>query len=83
MALAKKMKRNGRPAWDDAVIRDRIMRRGADRRLSPDFPTRPRRGADRSSDAHPALSKLLLSEISQDMSLALDIEGAYGSLYRA
>jgi alkylation response protein AidB-like acyl-CoA dehydrogenase len=24
IALAKKMKRNGRPAWDDAVIRDRI-----------------------------------------------------------
>ena len=56
MALAKRMKRNGRPAWDDAVIRDRIMQLAVrDRRLSPDLPPRPRRGADRSSDAHPAV----------------------------
>jgi alkylation response protein AidB-like acyl-CoA dehydrogenase len=83
MALAKKMKRNGRPAWDDAVIRDRIMQLAV--RIEG-FRQTFRRARVAALTDHPMRiplsSKLLLSEISQDMSaLALDIEGAYGSLY--
>jgi alkylation response protein AidB-like acyl-CoA dehydrogenase len=83
MALAKKMKRNGKPAWDDAVIRDRIMQLAV--RIEG-FRQTFRRARVAALTDHPMRiplsSKLLLSEISQDMSaLALDIEGAYGSLY--
>jgi alkylation response protein AidB-like acyl-CoA dehydrogenase len=77
------MKRNGRPAWDDAVIRDRIAQlavrvegfRQAFRRTRvaalTDHPLRI-----------PLSSKLLLSEITQDIAAAaLEVEGAHASLY--
>ena len=83
IALARRMKRHGRPAWDDAVIRDRIMQiavrvegfRQAFRRTRvaalTDHPLRI-----------PLSSKLLLSEITQDLAAAaLEVEGAHASLY--
>ena len=81
--LAKRMKRNGKPAWQDPVLRDKIMKiltraegyRQTFRRarVEPltDHPMRI-----------PLQAKLLISELMQDAAaLALEIEGAYGSLY--
>jgi hypothetical protein len=81
--LAKKVRRWGRPAWDDPVLRDKIMQiivraeglRQTYRRVRvaslTDHPMRI-----------PLQAKLLISELVQDAAgVALEIEGAYASLY--
>ena len=81
--LAGRCERNGRPAAEDPMIRDRIMQQvireqgmAANQRRSrvPELQDHPMRLA--------LQNKLLMSEISQDTSgLAMEIEGAAASLY--
>jgi alkylation response protein AidB-like acyl-CoA dehydrogenase len=83
IALAKKMKRNGKPAWEDPVIRDRLMQLAV---RVEGFRQTFRRARVAGLTDHPMRiplsSKLLLSEITQDLgAAALEIEGAHGSLY--
>jgi alkylation response protein AidB-like acyl-CoA dehydrogenase len=83
VALAKRMKRNGKPAWDDPVLRDRIVQLGV---RVEGFRQTFRRARVAPLTDHPLRiplsSKLLLSEITQDLAaVALEVEGAYGSLY--
>jgi alkylation response protein AidB-like acyl-CoA dehydrogenase len=83
LALARKMRRGGRTAWDDPVIRDRLMQlviraegiRQVFRRARVEALTeQPMR--------IPLQAKLLSSELMQDAAaLALEIEGAHASLY--
>jgi alkylation response protein AidB-like acyl-CoA dehydrogenase len=83
VALAKRTKRDGKPAWDDAIIRDRVaqlavrvegMRQGHRRmRVEPltDHPMRL-----------PLQAKVTVSELMQDIAaVALEIEGPASSLY--
>ena len=83
IALAKKMKRNGRRAWDDAVLRDRLMQLAV---RVEGFRQTFRRARVAALTDHPMRlplsSKLLLSELNQDLAAAaLEIEGAHASLY--
>ncbi|MBI3786418.1 MAG: acyl-CoA dehydrogenase family protein [Deltaproteobacteria bacterium] len=81
--LAKKIKRNGKPAWEDAALRDRIvqiliraegMRQTHRRARVPALTEHPMR--------IPLQGKLLISELMQDAAaLGLEIEGAHASLY--
>ncbi len=83
IGLAKKLKRNGKPAWEDAVLRDRIiqilvrgegMRQSHRRARVPRLIDHPMR--------IPLQAKLLISELMQDAAgLGLEIEGAHASLY--
>ena len=83
IALAKKVKREGRPAWEDAVLRDKIMQIAI---RAEGLHQTARRGRVEALTDHPmriALqSKLLISELLQDMAaVALEIEGPLASLY--
>jgi alkylation response protein AidB-like acyl-CoA dehydrogenase len=83
IALARRMKRNGRPAWEDPVIRDRLMQLAV---RVEGFRQTFRRARVAPLTDHPLRiplsSKLLLSELNQDLAAAaLEVEGAYGSLY--
>jgi len=83
IALAKRMKRNGQPAWDDPVIRDRIVQLAI---RAEGFRQTFRRARVAALTDHPMRiplsSKLLLSELNQDLAaLALEVEGAHASLY--
>ena len=83
LALAKRMKRNGKPAWDDPVIRDRLMQLAV---RVEGFRQTFRRARVAPLTDHPLRiplsSKLLLSELTQDLAAAaLEVEGAHGSLY--
>src|SRR5215472_8099307 len=85
IALAKRMRRNGRPAWDDPVIRDRITQLAV---RVEGFRQTFRRARVAALTDHPMRiplsSKLLLSELTQDLAAAaLEVEGAYASLYLA
>lgn len=83
VALAKRMKRNGQPAWDDPIIRDRVMqiavrveglRQNAKRSRVEALTDHPMR--------IPLQGKLVVSELMQDMAaVALEVEGAHSSLY--
>ena len=83
VALAKRMKRKGRPAWDDPIIRDRVMqiavraeglRQNAKRARVETLTDHPMR--------IPLQGKLVVSELMQDMAaVALEVEGAHSSLY--
>jgi len=83
IALAKRMPRNGKTAWDDPVIRDRLVqlairvegfRQTFRRARVPALTDHPMR--------IPLSSKLLLSELTQDLAAAaLEVEGAHASLY--
>jgi len=83
VALAKRMKRGGRPAWDDAVVRDRVMqlairaeglRQNARRMRVETLTDQPMR--------LPLQSKALVSELLQDIAaVAMEIEGPHASLY--
>jgi alkylation response protein AidB-like acyl-CoA dehydrogenase len=83
VALAKKMKRNGQPAWEDPLIRDRIVqlairiegfRQTFRRARVPALTDHPMR--------IPLSSKLLLSELNQDLAAcALEVAGAHATLY--
>ncbi len=83
VALAKRMRRNGGTAWDDPLVRDRVMQlairaeglRQSQRRarVEPltDHPMRI-----------PLQSKVQVSELLQDIAAAaLEIEGPHASLY--
>jgi alkylation response protein AidB-like acyl-CoA dehydrogenase len=81
--LAKRMRRNGKPAWEDAVLRDKIMKILT---RAEGYRQTFRRARVESLTDHPMRiplqAKLLISELMQDAAaLALEIEGAYGSLY--
>jgi alkylation response protein AidB-like acyl-CoA dehydrogenase len=83
IALAKRMKRSGKPAWDDPVIRDRLMHLAV---RVEGFRQTFRRARVAPLTDHPLRiplsSKLLLSELNQDLAAAaLEVEGAFGSLY--
>jgi len=85
IALAKRMQRNGRPAWDDPVIRDRVMQLAV---RVEGFRQTFRRARVAALTDHPMRiplsSKLLLSELTQDLAAAaLEVEGAHASLYLA
>ncbi len=83
VALAKRMKRGGRPAWDDALVRDRVMqlairaeglRQNARRMRVETLTDQPMR--------LPLQSKALVSELLQDIAaVAMEIEGPHASLY--
>ena len=83
IALAKKMRRNGRPAWDDPVLRDRIV--GLLIRVEGLRQTARRARVEALCDHPmriPLQGKLLMSELTQDIAAAaLEVEGAYASLY--
>ena len=83
ISLAKRSKRDGKPAWDDAIIRDRIAQlairvevmRQVHRRMRvetlTDHPMRL-----------PLQAKVTVSELMQDIAaVALEIEGPAASLY--
>jgi alkylation response protein AidB-like acyl-CoA dehydrogenase len=83
VALAKHMRRGGKPAWNDPLVRDRVAQlairveglRQVHRRMRveplTDHPMRL-----------PLQAKVLVSELMQDIArAAVEIEGAYGSLY--
>jgi len=81
--LARRMTRNGAPAWGDAVIRDKVMqlairaeamRQTARRAKVEPLTEHPMR--------LPLQSKVQVSELLQDMAaVALEIEGPHASLY--
>jgi alkylation response protein AidB-like acyl-CoA dehydrogenase len=83
VALAKGMRRNGGSAWDDGVIRDKVMqlairveamRQSARRSKVEPLTEHPMR--------LPLQSKVQLSELLQDLAaVALEIEGPHASLY--
>jgi len=82
-ALAKRSKRHGKPAWEDPVLRDRLVQLAI--RVEGFWQTFRRARVAPLTD-HPmriALSsKLLLSELNQDLAaLALEVEGAFASLF--
>jgi len=81
--LAKSNKRHGRPAWDDAVIRDRIMQLYIRTTALHQSHRRSRIAALIEHPLRlPLQGKVLVSELLQDMAaLALEIEGAFASLY--
>jgi len=83
IALAKTMPRNGRTAWEDPVIRDRLMQLAV---RVEGFRQTFRRARVAGLTDHPMRiplsSKLLLSELNQDIAaMALEVEGAHASLY--
>src|SRR4029453_2523430 len=85
VALAKKTKRNGRRAWDDPVIRDKVMKivvRAAG--LGQAFRRARVEGLIEDPMRIPLQGKVLMSELMQDAAqLGVEIEGALGSLYIA
>ncbi len=83
IALAKKMPRSGRPAWEDPLIRERIAKLAI---RAEGFRQTFRRARVAALTEHPMRiplqAKLLISELVQDLTaLALEIEGAHASLY--
>lgn len=83
IALAKKVKRGGKPVWDDAVARDRIVQLAV---RAEGFRQTFRRARVEALTDHPMRiplqSKLLTSELAQDIAaVALDVEGPFASLY--
>jgi len=83
IALAKRMQRHGQPAWNDPVLRDRIIQLAV--RVEGVRQTFRRARVAALTDHPmriPLSSKLLLSELNQDLAaLALEIEGPFGSLF--
>jgi alkylation response protein AidB-like acyl-CoA dehydrogenase len=83
VALAKRMRRHGRPAWDDPVLRDRIAQIAI--RVEGMRQTHRRMRVETLTDHPmrlPLQQKVLVSELMQDMArLAVEIEGAHASLY--
>jgi len=83
VALAKRMQRNGKPAWDDPLVRDRVaelairvegMRQSLRRMRVEALIDDPMR--------LPLQQKVQASELMQDIArAAVEIEGPYGSLY--
>jgi hypothetical protein len=83
VALAKRTPRGSAKAWDDPVIRDRIMQIVV---RAEGFRQTFRRARVEGLTDHPMRiplqSKLLISELVQDLAaVALEVEGPYASLY--
>jgi len=83
IALAKNSPRRGASAWDDAVLRDRIVELAI---RAEGFRQTFRRARVEALTDHPMRiplsAKLITSELVQDIAaLALEIEGAHASLY--
>ena len=83
VTLAKHIKRNGKRAWDDPVVRDKIMQIVV---RAEGFRQTFRRARVAALTEHPMRiplqSKLLSTELMQDTAaLGLEIQGAYASLY--
>jgi alkylation response protein AidB-like acyl-CoA dehydrogenase len=83
VALAKRVPRGAGTAWDDPVLRDRIVQLAV--RAEGLWQT-GRRGRVEALTDHPMRlplqAKLLISELLQDMAaVALEVEGPYGSLW--
>jgi alkylation response protein AidB-like acyl-CoA dehydrogenase len=83
VALAKKTTRNGKRAWDDPVIRDKVMKivvRAAG--LGQAFRRARVEALIEDPMRIPLQGKVLMSELMQDAAaLGVEIEGASGSLY--
>ena len=81
--LARSMTRNGRPASEDPLIRDRIMRMVIREQALAQNQRRSRVTALQDHPARlPLQNKLLSSEITQDTAaIAVEVEGASASLY--
>ena len=83
VALAKRTRRNGQSAWDEPVLRDKVMQLVV---RAEGFRQTFRRARVEGLTDHPMRiplqSKLLISELMQDVAAAaLEIEGAHASLY--
>jgi hypothetical protein len=83
LALAKRTRRGAGTAWDDPVLRDRIVALVV---RAEGFRQTFRRARVEALTDHPMRiplqNKLLISELAQDIAeVALEIEGAYASLY--
>ena len=83
IALARRTQRGAGSAWDDAVLRDRIVELAI--RVEGLRQTMRRARVEALCDHPlriPLQGKLLMSELAQDMAeVALQVEGPYGSLY--
>lgn len=81
--LARRCQRNGRPAAEDPLLRDRIIKQVIREQAMAANQRRARVPALQDHPMRlPLQNKLLMSELSQDTAnLALDIEGAAASLY--
>jgi alkylation response protein AidB-like acyl-CoA dehydrogenase len=81
--LAKTTRRNGKTAWDDAVLRDRILRLAV--RIEALGQANRRSRVEALTDHPmriPLQSKLLITEIAQEMAAtALEVEGMGSTLY--
>ena len=83
LALAKKMPRGGKPAWEDPIIRDKVtkllIRAEGLRQV---FRMTRVEGLSEHPMRIPLQAKVLMSELMQDAAaVALEIEGAHASLY--
>jgi alkylation response protein AidB-like acyl-CoA dehydrogenase len=83
IALARRMPRSGGSAWDDPLVRDRVMQLAT---RAEGLRQSQRRARVEPLTDHPMRlplqSKVQLSELLQDMAaVALEIEGAHASLY--
>ena len=81
--LAKKMRRGGRSAWEDPVLRDRIVQIAI---RAEGLKQNMRRGRVAALTDHPMRiplqGKVLSTELMQDLTaVGLEVEGAYASLY--
>ncbi len=81
--LAKRTRRNGRSAWDDPIVRDRVMKLLVRTEALKQLGRRARvEGLTDHPMRMPLQSKLLATELGQDMAAtALEIEGIASSLY--
>lgn len=81
--LAKNSQLNGKPAWEDSHIRDRIMRLAVRAEAADQAPRFARiAGLNEQNLRVPLQSKLVNSELSQETSaLGCEIAGAYSTLY--
>jgi alkylation response protein AidB-like acyl-CoA dehydrogenase len=81
--LAKKTRRNGKTAWDDAVIRDRILKLLVRLEALKQLGRRARvEGLTDHPMRLPLQGKLLMTEIGQDIAAtALEVEGMASTLY--
>lgn len=82
VALAKRMQRDGRPAWDDEAIRDRIMHLAIRGRAFELLPKRAQIEALADPMRLSLQSKLVMSELFQDIAAtAQDVAGMHAGLY--
>ena len=83
IALARRMQRGGRPAWEDPLVRDRLMQLGIRiEGMRHMFRLARVEALTEHPMRIPLQAKVLVSELMQDMAAAaLDIEGPHAGLY--